>query len=68
MNEELASAKLKASENRVNTQLVVALERARAYRDKNVKYKWGSKTEEALDCSGFVAKCYPDLAVCNHLC
>lgn len=61
MNEELASAKLKVSENRVNAQVIVALERAREYRDKNIKYLWGGKSGEALDCSGLVASCYPDL-------
>lgn len=61
MNEELSRAKLKSAENRVNTQLVVAIERARAYLEKRVEYKWGSKTDEALDCSGLMTKCYPIL-------
>lgn len=61
MNEELTSAKLKASERRVDAQLAEALGRARAYLEKKVVYKWGGKTEDALDCSGFVAECYPTL-------
>jgi cell wall-associated NlpC family hydrolase len=61
MNEELAFAKLKVSESRVNAQIFVALEHAREARDKNIKYLWGGKSGEALDCSGLVTSCYPDL-------
>lgn len=61
MNEELALAKLKVSESRVNAQVIVALERARDYRSKNIKYRWGGKSGEALDCSGLITSCYPDL-------
>jgi hypothetical protein len=59
MNEDLAKAKLSAAENMVNTQLAHALGRAKAYAEKNVRYNWGGKTEEQLDCSGLMVKCYP---------
>lgn len=61
MDEELAAKKLEASKIRVDAQVAAALEGARGYLDKNIKYRWGGKTAEALDCSGLVVSCYPDL-------
>lgn len=59
MNEEIARTLLTFAEDRVNIELANALSRARTYLEKKVKYKWGSKSEEFLDCSGLITKCYP---------
>jgi hypothetical protein len=60
-NHNLASATILVSQRYVDLQISDALIHARSYCEKNVKYKWGGKTGEELDCSGLVAKCYPVL-------